>query len=445
MRDRLAGTPRRRGGPLFRRLPPGPGRRREEVRAHQRARLIAATIELAAERGYRRTTVEDIAGLAGVSKASFYEQFSGKPECFLASSDAVLRAAARAVLTGESTAGGGRERLRAGLASLADLIVEQPKGAKLVLLEGPAAPPQIRNHIRRRFGLLEALVRDRLEATPSGGDLPRALTTGIVRGIAHHATRCVRADSPEKFRDLVDPLLDWGLSFDAERVLTSFGTLAPPPVGSCLEIDDSLPSADVDTRDLLMAAAIRLAARDGFDALTPARIRRAAGVPRRDFDACFEDATSCFLAAAEEQIQAVVPTNPDPAAQELPWTVTVCRLLDRVTAALADYPTLAKVIFVESANAAPRSFPWRERVIATWAERIYEPAPRRTRPPPVVAEATVAAIWGFIADLVAAGKLSALPATRTRLACFALTPVLGASRASLAIEATVRRRQFANL
>ena len=423
---------------LYRQLRPGPGRGREEVLANQRSRLRCATIELVAERGYDSTTVGDIVQLAGVSKTSFYEQFSGKDECFIATCDTALRAAASAVLHGESSAGEGRDSLRAGLTALAELIVAQPKGAKLVLVDGLASTPAIRGHVSRRFGLLEALVRERL-ATAGQGRLPNPLIAGIVRGIEHHARRCVGAECPDRFRGLVDPLLDWGLGFNCEEASATFAPVAP--TGATVLAARALAEATsarapVDTRDLLIAETLRLASHEGFAALTPSRIRRAAGVSRRSFDTNFDDATSCFLAAVEAELGAVFARALRAAPAEGNWGERTCLALDGFAVSLVGAPDLARLAFVETLDAAPASLLWRERLVADWAEALYRGAPAGSRPSPAVAESTIAAIWGFLADMVAARRLHLLPTQTARLAFFALAPALGARRAVETIRAT---------
>ena len=54
---------------------------------HQRNRMHGAMVEAVALRGYERTSVKQVVGLAGVSRRSFYEQFANKQECFLATYD----------------------------------------------------------------------------------------------------------------------------------------------------------------------------------------------------------------------------------------------------------------------------------------------------------------------------------------------------------------------
>ncbi|MEV6907393.1 TetR/AcrR family transcriptional regulator [Amycolatopsis sp. NPDC051071] len=71
--------------PARRKLPKGPHNlSRDEVADTQRARLIDAVLENAGRRGYVATTVGHITATAGVSRTSFYEQFTDKQDAFLA-------------------------------------------------------------------------------------------------------------------------------------------------------------------------------------------------------------------------------------------------------------------------------------------------------------------------------------------------------------------------
>lgn len=71
-----------------------PGRRasdgltKEQVVAHQRQRILLAMANAVAEKGYLATSVADVIKGAGVSRATFYEQFRDKADCFLAAFDA---------------------------------------------------------------------------------------------------------------------------------------------------------------------------------------------------------------------------------------------------------------------------------------------------------------------------------------------------------------------
>src|SRR5690606_27791454 len=66
-------------------LPRGPhDLTRAEVRQSQRERLYMAMIDAVAAKGYASTTVADVVARSGVSRATFYELFEGKDDCFRA-------------------------------------------------------------------------------------------------------------------------------------------------------------------------------------------------------------------------------------------------------------------------------------------------------------------------------------------------------------------------
>ena len=66
---------------------PGASALNESQRADQRARILDAVQLVVFERGYLGTKIGDVASRAGVSRATFYELFGSKEDCFLASHD----------------------------------------------------------------------------------------------------------------------------------------------------------------------------------------------------------------------------------------------------------------------------------------------------------------------------------------------------------------------
>jgi AcrR family transcriptional regulator len=72
------------GEPRRHRLPRGASSLpREVVDAEQRKRLVIATAQVVAKKGYANATVADIIVAAGVSRATFYQLFADKEACFL--------------------------------------------------------------------------------------------------------------------------------------------------------------------------------------------------------------------------------------------------------------------------------------------------------------------------------------------------------------------------
>ena len=57
---------------------------RDEVSAHQKQRLFKALAVVMGTKGYNNTSVDDLIKHAGVSRATFYELFDSKQDCFMA-------------------------------------------------------------------------------------------------------------------------------------------------------------------------------------------------------------------------------------------------------------------------------------------------------------------------------------------------------------------------
>jgi AcrR family transcriptional regulator len=58
-----------------------------QVDDFQRARILSAMVEVAAEGGYLGAAVAPVVARAGVSRRTFYELFDGREDCFLAAFD----------------------------------------------------------------------------------------------------------------------------------------------------------------------------------------------------------------------------------------------------------------------------------------------------------------------------------------------------------------------
>jgi len=85
----------------------GHGVPRKTVRESQRWRLLEGMVEATAQHGYADATVADVIGFARVSRKAFYEHFTDKQDCFLATYDVVSdRMIAQLVAAGSGHAAG---------------------------------------------------------------------------------------------------------------------------------------------------------------------------------------------------------------------------------------------------------------------------------------------------------------------------------------------------
>src|SRR5438477_7835922 len=128
--------------PIYQRLPHGPHRlSRSAVVRHQRVRIHGAMIEAVAQHGYGATSVR-LVGLAGVSRRCFYEQFTNKEDCFLATFDLLAGRGVRRMSDAYAAARGDLEdRLNAAFREFAEVAATRRKATRLVPVDAPTAGP----------------------------------------------------------------------------------------------------------------------------------------------------------------------------------------------------------------------------------------------------------------------------------------------------------------
>ena len=119
-------------------------------------------IEVVSERGFPDTRVVDVIAVAGVSRKTFYELFSSKEDCFLATYDVLLGNLLGDTARGFESKPGApwAERIAAGLAELLKHLAEHPDEARFAIVEVLAAGPKAlarRDAALRQFtGFLDA-------------------------------------------------------------------------------------------------------------------------------------------------------------------------------------------------------------------------------------------------------------------------------------------------
>ena len=153
------------------------------VAEHQRERLFAATVELVAKRGYRDTSVDHIVKAARVAKATFYDLYDGKEDCFLAAFDRIVAEGAEAVTEAVAERGGWPEEMAAGLAYLLDLIVADPRRARIALVEVQAAGPRAYARYEEAVDRAAPKLREGRELGKEAAALSSTLEEAILGGL----------------------------------------------------------------------------------------------------------------------------------------------------------------------------------------------------------------------------------------------------------------------
>ncbi|MDO9356918.1 MAG: TetR/AcrR family transcriptional regulator [Solirubrobacteraceae bacterium] len=184
---------------------------REQVETTQRARIILAAAEVVVEQTYAKATTTEIIKAAGVSSKTFYANFAGKEEAFLAGytllDGAMLKLAQSPVSTTQP-----RTDLRRHVRRSLESLAAWPLFARMRFVEGRAAGAEAsRRRLEMASSTVDSLVRA-IEAARVHDPRIGRPTTGAVAivssGISDLATRCVIDEGPAALPELTPTIVE---------------------------------------------------------------------------------------------------------------------------------------------------------------------------------------------------------------------------------------------
>ena len=177
------------------------------VSQNQRERMLLATAELVAERGYQKITIELIAKTSRVALVTFYEHFASKEECFLAAFDESVAAAREVFAELLDDEQPWQEQISFGLEIFLEMVVKEKARAKLCIVEAQAAGS---TSLARYQAMLESVapkLREGREFNPRAVRLPDGLEVAIAGGIAWLVHQRLVADDVGDLKALLPEML----------------------------------------------------------------------------------------------------------------------------------------------------------------------------------------------------------------------------------------------
>jgi len=179
-----------------------------------RERLKEAMLELAIEKGYEATEVEDVVILAGVPRAEFERCFASKEECAIAVFDHFQADFETKVMAAYASEEAWPDNLRAAAYAIADWSVANPRGMRFGTVEmlwiSEAAQARRLHGFQTFLGMIEA----GREAAPDPDRVPPDTAGRLMGSMAEILTRRMqgkgfdaRAFVPELMALIVTPYL----------------------------------------------------------------------------------------------------------------------------------------------------------------------------------------------------------------------------------------------
>jgi AcrR family transcriptional regulator len=417
---------------------------------------MEAMVEAASEHGYADATVSKVIEVAGVSRATFYEQFTDRDDCFLAA----YRAKLEAVRNGVRKAGEGRTsrtRPEAILDVLVCGLATDPAVARLILVEALAAPRKIRDEHEELIGRVDGEIAKFLDAQQPAEPL-QIPATALLGGVGEVLATRTLTGSEEPLPLLREELARW---LDSYRLSESDGPLAqahwselgrfakvirrdPEDAPALLPRGRSaLPAKDAATlrRRRILDATVRLTAEGGYPALTVARIAAAARVPRYAFYSHFGTKEEALLAAQTEGMQGAMALAAAAYSLRAPWPERVWRALVAFLTYAAENPAYARLDCVESyaaGRAVTRHRQQNRMAFALFLEEGYRQSSRAAGRSRFCSEAIGAAVHALMRKFVIQGRTEHLLSLAPAAAYTILAPFLGAEEAAAQVQMWAR-------
>ncbi len=178
------------------------------VSQNQRLRLLAAMLRVLPKHGYPQLTIGHLTREAGVSRGTFYKQFSDKEECFLATYDVASGWVCERVEAAVEGIDDWEQRVRAGASEALSLFGSTPLVAHLMAIEVPRVGLMAREREVAMLDRFAAALLDGAPRRPGVSSEMARLQLGGVAGLISHYIVTGRAEQlPEAADTLVAYLL----------------------------------------------------------------------------------------------------------------------------------------------------------------------------------------------------------------------------------------------
>ena len=169
------------------------GPRRDRLDELQRARIVAAMLELATDRGVSAVSVAHVVERSGVSRRTFYQHFTDRDDCFRAAFEQALSYASERVLGAYRAERTWRERIRAALIALLSFLDKEPAMARVLIIERLSGPRPLRCRGEALARVADAVEEGRAEASGTDSFLT---AEGVLGGVL--AVIQARLGEPER-------------------------------------------------------------------------------------------------------------------------------------------------------------------------------------------------------------------------------------------------------
>lgn len=435
--------------PLFPKLSSGPrGLPRARVARHQKGRLEGAMVEAVARHGFAGTTLNELVGLAGVSKTTFYQHFESKEACFLATFDTIVKEVTVRVSTTFREPGDFRQRLTAALTTFMEIAAAEPAAAALTTIESLTLGRAGVAHREHGSEAFELMLRQSFDHAPSEIEVSDLTVRAIIAGIRGVVYRRLRAGEAAVLPSLVDELVDWALCYQSEPSASVHRAIeaarGEPEVEAAADnepAEDEVPWEEppdsplsrrvLTQRERIVRAAARVVVERGYDTLSIPTISAAAGVSNQTFYEHFSSKREAFLVAFEELTEDVLRVSGAAFYAEGDRPEAIGAGLRTLLRYVAENELYARLAFFELPTAGPVALDQADRILDGFTAFLQPSTVPKELARPIgnaTLQAIASGIWETVQHEIVHGRLPSLPDLAPEITWIALGPLSDSSR-----------------
>lgn len=413
-------------------------------------------IALASRDGYQSVSIAQLSAQAGVSSATFYQQFDDKEDCLLAAYrqlnghtfDRMRR------VLGESD---WVSATRDAFVELLSSVHRDPAGARVQFIESMAGGPRVQAEIASALDEVESGAELLLDNLPSEGttlDVPAGVLVGGVRSLV---ARHLRTRSEDRLPAMTGDVLAWMASYavpvaqgrwsvgpratlDPATIPTSIAANAiqlaiePLPRGRH-GLSPSVVARSQRTRIIFAVAQVTM--EKGYADTTVADIVSTAGVAKEAFYKHFADKQHAFLEAQQHFTQDILDLCVASYFTPDEWPERLWAGLITLLGLIAANQAIAHLRLVECYAAGPEAIRRAEEITRSFTiflEEGYRQRPEARALPRLYSQAIAGAVFEIIQREVAAGRSADAPRLLPQITYICLAPFIGPDEAIRCVD-----------
>jgi AcrR family transcriptional regulator len=153
---------------------------RDVVAYNQRMRLVAGVARALAKHGYASLSVEHVVAEAGVSRSTFYENFTNKHDCVMIAHEVVFDCLVDEISKACAEAPDWPSQVAAGVSASIAFVVDAPEEARLLSLDAVGADPGVARRVLASNERLAEMLRAGREHSGLAESLPELTEMALV-------------------------------------------------------------------------------------------------------------------------------------------------------------------------------------------------------------------------------------------------------------------------